>query len=778
MRRISPPADRAIISCLVAFLWALAAVWLSLEARGQAPGPELFARPPQTPMEFWDAADYLIRTGQVQQAVPYLNSFIQSKPDDETLLAIRDRYGAGSILQLADHPQTRGFEPTITTMLAEAVQRNATRPDRINRFIAALTKTNAEQAYAVDQLRRAGPYAVPFLVHALQQPGLSIEDRSAIVRNMGRLDRSVVPPLIAALDSPSAAVAASVAAVLGVLGDPRAVPHLTYLAARRQAPAADGGEASDVVRDEARRAIFRLTGRPFAAQPMQPICVLVDAALRYHRHAIRFPAPPFILWTWDENQAVPVTNSVSQSEAEAYFGLRLARQALQLDPADLGAQVTFLSLALEKAVERTGFASFPASDPSGAFSAALAVGPEVLGTVVLVALADRKYDLAAVAVTAFGRVTDREALPRGCCANPLIKALTAPNRRVQFAAAQALVTLEPRHAFPGSSLVVPTLARFVTGQGLPRAVVIDGNTARGSQLVGYLKELGYEPVLATTGADGFRRAAESADVELILLDNHLVVGDWRLIDTLANLRSDCRTAGIPVYIVGPLNLDVKLNYMRSSFPEVKFLLRPDNAALLEHQLGGRPAGLSESERTAYARSATVLLARIAAQPCSPFEPELSIAEPALTAALNMAAVEPAAAALSEVAMSDAQRGLADLVLDPSKPAPVRQSTAAMLTRSIQRFGPLVAADQETRLLAEFDQELDPALRSALGAVLGALRPKPALAGVRLQLYGGAPAPAGSPVPATPEATSPASENPGATPTSSTPSASRERRGRL
>ena len=204
------------------------------------------------------------------------------------------------------------------------------------------------------------------------------------------------------------------------------------------------------------------------------------------------------------------------------------------------------------------------------FATALATGPDVLAAVVRGALADGKYDLAAAAVSALGQVTDRTALATGRRPNPLVEALTAPSRRVQFAAARALVALEPRHPFAGSSQLVPILARFVTGGAVPRAVVIDGNMARGGQLVGFLKELGYDPILALTGDDGFRRAAESADVELILLDNHLIQGDWRLTDTLANLRADARTAGIPIYIVGPLDLDVKLNYMRSSFPGVKF----------------------------------------------------------------------------------------------------------------------------------------------------------------------------------------------------------------
>src|SRR5205823_3218152 len=134
--------------------------------------------------------------------------------------------------------------------------------------------------------------------------------------------------------------------------------------------------------------------------------------------------------------------------------------------------------------------------------------------------------------------------------------LSAPGRRARFAAARALVALDPRRPFAGSSRVVPVLAQFVTSQAAPRALVIDGNTSRGNLLCGHLKALGYEPVLATTGDEGFRVAADSADVELILIDLHMIEGDWRLHDTLANLKADARTAGIPIYVVGPLGRQV------------------------------------------------------------------------------------------------------------------------------------------------------------------------------------------------------------------------------
>ena len=724
---------------------------------GQVPGPEIFDKVPTTPLELWDAADYLVRTGQPGQAVPYLNQFLKSRPDDDTLLALRDRYGVGSILRLDNFPETRPIALAIVNRLADAARRNATRPERIERFVATLSKTAEEQHSAVERLREAGPYAVPALIRALDAPALAIEDRVKVVRNLGRLDRSAVPPLIATLDAPNVRLAADAADALGRIGDLRAVPELTFLAAH--------GDRISPARAAARQAIERLTGRPFEAQRRSPVHVLTDEARRFHLHKVGFPGDSVIVWEWDEAAKVPASRQVSKSEAEAIFGLKLAREALQLDPTDVPAQVVLLSLALEKAVERVGFTAFPANDPANTIATALAAGPEVLGRVVRTALSDGKYDLAAAVLPALGQVTDREVLATGNRrANPLVEALTAPSRRAQFAAARAIVALDPRKPFPGSSQVVPILARFVSSQSAPRAIVIDGNAARGGQQVGFLKAIGYDARLALTGDDGFRAAAESSDVELILLDCHLVQGDWRVLDTVSNLKADARTASIPVYIVGPLNVGLVLDDLAKRYP-VKFLVTPTNPRILEEQLGGRPSGLTDAERTVYAREAALLLGSIASRPGNPFEPDLVRAEPALAIALNLPAADLASAtALGDVPDAGAQRGLADALLDSAKPAPLRLNAANQLTRSIQRFGPLVTAEQETHLLGAFDQAADPGLRTGLASVLGALGPKAGLNGVRLRTDPAtappSPAPGATPPPPpTPDAPPPAAEAP-------------------
>ena len=732
------PVPRVLVLVLMSL--ALAGLNLPTPAWAQAPGPESFAQEPRTPMELWSAIDYLVRTGQSKKAVPYLDKFTKSQTDDATLVEIRDKYGAGSILRLADQPETSRYTQPLAESLMAAVRRHAIQPEQIAQAVAELTGSPEEQAYAVARLKEAGPYAVPVLIEALQRAAITPENRALLARNLGRLDRTAVPPLLAVLDSSDPRLAADAATALGAIGDPRAVPFLTYPASAAKFPPA--------VREAAQAAIGRLTGRSFSAQSHSPAQVLTAAAWSFHRHQVEFPSDPVAVWVWDKDRKVPVPRPMKRGEAEGYFGLQLANEALQLQPMDLDARTASVSLSLEKAIDRVGFNAFPAQD-QGAFASAVAAGPAVLAEVLRKAIADGKDELAAATAAALGQVTDRALLSGSGHPHPLVEALSAPGVRVQFAAAKALVELAPTQPFPGSSRVVPALARFAASQRSPRAVVIDGNPNRGGQLAGLLKALGYETVLETSGDQGFRAAADSVDVELVVVSHAQAHGAWNLIDILTNLKSDARTANLPVYIYGPLKLERDRFGLLASFPGTRFLVQPVSAAILERLLGGRPAKLTAAERAGYANEAALLLARIAGQPKSPYAADLSASEPALTIALSQPETSQAASsALGDVPNEDAQQSLADVVLDPSRPAELRRASASQLARSIQRFGPLVSAEQEAQLAAEFRAETDPQFRAALGTVVAALRaksPTPAPA----TRHGQSTRPAGASVPTTP-----------------------------
>jgi hypothetical protein len=397
--------------------FASVAFGLGATALAQPPGPELFAKEPKTPLELWDAVDYLLRTNQAKKAVSYLDKFVKSKPDDATWIAIRSRFGPASVLQLSDDAATRPFAQPIAEAMATAARKYATRPERIAQFITELTKTPEEQNYAVRHLREAGPNAVPYLVDALSRPDLTPEHRKLLVASIGRLDRSAIPALAAVLDSPEPVLASATATALGMIGNSEAIPFLTFSAAAPGSPPA--------VRMATQTAIVRLTGKPFSAQPRTPVQVLTDAAWRYHRHQVEFPVDPAVIWTWDNDRKAPVPREVSRTEAEEILGMRLAKAALRLAPNNRDAQVVQLSLALEKAIERVGFASFPAKDQA-TFTAAKASGPAILSEVLKTAIADGKTDLAAGTVMVLTQVTDHTALAAMGRPHPLVDGLYAP----------------------------------------------------------------------------------------------------------------------------------------------------------------------------------------------------------------------------------------------------------------------------------------------------------------------------------------------------------------
>ena len=428
---------------------ALASAPLAPACLAQFPARDAFSREPKTALESWEVADYLIRIGQPAQAAPYVKRFLDSKPDDATLLTVRDTYGAGSILRLSDDPATRPYATPLADLLAKAAARNATDPARIERFIGALTKSREEQDYAVERLREAGPYADPADRPELSKAGPRPIDPDAAIgqprpaRPQGRPrpDRIARQP-----DDPK--LVADVATALGKIGDARAIPPLTYLAARKPTPSRPRGSRP------ARRSGASPADRS-SRSTGPPSKVLADEARRYQAHAVPFPGDRVILWLWDEAAGLPEPKPISSRDAEGLLGLRAAREALTIDPTDPEAQAVLVGPGPRPRPGRLGRrrASRPAPTSSAGSSAEgdrrRPARPRGLGRPA-------------------ARPGRRPGRPDRRRPNPLVDALAVarppgPVRRRRGDRRSS----NPGRPFPGSSRLVPMLARFVAGQGAP-----------------------------------------------------------------------------------------------------------------------------------------------------------------------------------------------------------------------------------------------------------------------------------------------------------------------
>ena len=111
-----------------------------------------------------------------------------------------------------------------------------------------LLKAAEEHDYALQELNLSGAAAIPPLIQELQREQKQ-DDRRILLDAMARLSPETLPPLVAALDSPDAALQADMINVLRRRAATEATPNLWYLAGAPNVPpigAATG--ARDTVR--------------------------------------------------------------------------------------------------------------------------------------------------------------------------------------------------------------------------------------------------------------------------------------------------------------------------------------------------------------------------------------------------------------------------------------------------------------------------------------------------------------------------------------------------
>ncbi len=285
---------------------------------------------------------------------------------------------------------------------------------------------------------------------------------------------------------------------------------------------------------------------------------LLKSAREHFRHEHDWKTAGKVqLWSWSNKTGALVARQVEPDEASDIAAFKFAREAQALAPQLRSAQVLYLCLAFASDIRRTGFDKPLPTGPGTAHDVALSVGSDVAVDVIAEAFNSTRPAVAAAAFKVFSQTgTLTQMHLSGARRSPVVLGLDYPDPRVQFAAASAILQIDPPSSFRGSQRVVDILKRALQTDGRPHAVIGEVSTDRGAMIGGIMRELGYESLVFTSGREVFTAAADRSDVELIVLHPNMV--RWPLSETLANLRADARTAKIPVIIHGPAQLTEKL----------------------------------------------------------------------------------------------------------------------------------------------------------------------------------------------------------------------------
>jgi CheY-like chemotaxis protein len=704
-----------------------------------------YNRVPETTREFWAVVKYEINLGNYRRARDQLKNFwdrLTAEPDQEKLLiSLYEKEGLAYFVKLSNIPELRELkakdpetdkERPVVELLVQQVSRAVTLrfrdPERIRFFVRRLAGTTEERAYAIDQLRRAGPLAVPALVEMLRDPQLDAKSKEPFYSALFKLNREAGPPLLACLDSKDSRLQMMVLDWFLFSADERIVPYLWYLSASK--------EALPAVRDRARTALSRFTHTP-VSELADARAMCLKEATRWYNHEVEFPpgGNPTV-WIWNDTTG-PTPKLLTPSQAEEYWAVFWARKALELDPTYEPAQVLLLSALMDKAHERGGVDQGLDKIAPEVHQLLSGSRSQLIEDILDKALAEQRSNVALAAARALQPVGEwrlvrnsAQGLP------PLVRALSYPDRRVQMAAAEAILNIPTADGFAGASRVVEVLRRAITGDAAPRAVIGFSKEDAAREFADLVRQLGYEPSIALNGRQTVKLATELGDVEILFLDPKLAeVGGVNAV--VAQLRGNADTAGIPIVLVAEPDQQNAMTALASRYPRVSVISPvPATVEMLKLNLettqqSRQVIPLSEAERRAYAQRALEWLRRMASGEKSGYD--VRPAQSTLIQALGNDELAPGAAAVLALLGGKAnQQALADLVINGSRSEEVRAEAARSLRASMQRHGIFLKPEQLAGLVQLATTAENPALQVEAVRIANSLKPDPSADGSRLK----------------------------------------------
>jgi hypothetical protein len=697
------------------------------------PTGSLLAKEPETPAEFFDAVILMLDLGQVDLAKLYLARLVELAPDDATLLELRDQFGPGAIARIARLQELRPQGAELAAKISAASGAALADPMRLATLVEQLGGEPNEQAVAFEALRNAGAIAVPGIMTALNDEG-RVGVHQQLLQILVEMGDVAVPPLLGALEAPSSTMRSNAATALGYLKAKSALPLLTYPAVGDDVPS---GERAIAMVSIAR--ILGVSGTRardlVSAGPVNQLIADATAYLSGQKTADLDVVGDVDSWSWDEAAGSVVKLDLTADEANDRIGLRLARQAFLLSPERNDVQTLYLVSLLVEHASRSQATGGLTKGPLSPTDIGLTVGPTVLSRALGLALELRRGEAAVAALRLLEKTASMADVVGSPNQQPILKALNAADPRIQFAAARTILQIDPRQQFPQSSRVVEILVRALAGEDIRKAVIVHPSGERGTQLAGQLGELGFNPLLVSTGRSAFKMAAARHDVSLVVIHANSV--QWAASETVANLRADSRTAAIPILLVGGVAAKPALERLAGQYASIAAVNEAQTSADIDLQgreffRGMNREGLSTEELVKYRAEAAEWLRHIASSGRSHVFP-IERAEPRLNELLNdPELITVALDVLAEIASEGSQSSLARVLLDSTADPAHRELAANNLAFHIQRFGLMASTEQVRAVEMAWANEQDPELRTALGAVVGSLKPDGVLAGERLK----------------------------------------------
>ncbi|MGL4593311.1 MAG: hypothetical protein ACRCUY_01125 [Thermoguttaceae bacterium] len=273
-------------------------------------------------------------------------------------------------------------------------------------------------------------------------------------------------------------------------------------------------------------------------------------------------------WIWDENEKSPKPIRMNVPQTFRYFAELYAKQAHDIFPNNKELQRLRLFTLFDRVGHSNGrdepFAQKYKQLESAVQNVQFSLLERIIEDGISTGHSKIEHSAAAqIAALILAEKWDAETLLKSNDGKPrtLVKATMAKDRRVRFAALEAIMKLikseSPDFSYIGSSFVKDTLIWFAKSDGLGRVVSAHPKETQALLTAGLFNQFEYKGDAVTKSREAMQLAAASPDVEMVIIDqlcSHPPVDIF-----VQEMRSDPRTAEIPIAVLDDSVLDLPIN---------------------------------------------------------------------------------------------------------------------------------------------------------------------------------------------------------------------------
>lgn len=671
--------------------------------------------------DFWHYAK-IARYDLANQAAQNILTTYKDKPADVLRAFDRVSSDRGDNLDqwLLRWQQTDQLRDSTNQLIALINQGRATHRSDITFIQQQVERLSTnERAYtlALQQLRQSGELAVPVMIDYLRDENKK-QFQPAIRRALVDLGRTALNPLLAATEMQETDPLIVVVDALGNIGYDASVPYLLRLAHDPSRPGA--------VQAAANQALVRMgVENPKNMNAAESFYDLAEK-FYYDQSAVRAPEGQDVAFVWYYDQQNGLTKkNVPSPIFNEIMAMRANEYALKLDP-NMGKAV---SLWIASNFKREAEIPQGASDPTRAEGQpdahyyAVASGVQFVNPVLARALRDHNAPVAFKAIKALEVTAGASSLFSGEAGQPIIDALSFPDKAIRFEAAYAIGSAVPQQDFQGKDRVVQILADALNATGKPNVLVVlpsqNDVNAVAEGLNGQVNVVG-----ATTATAGIEQSQKLASVDYIIVSEDLPEAEINRVFDAANTspRLDGAARIILTHTPASRYAGLAVNNPTVSLSQAQ----PGDAAGVKNALAAsqqKSGALAVDEATASANAlrAARLLGKLAMSKGQVMD--LSVAQPALLGALNSPSADLTRASgnvLAYLNSKDAQAGLTAKALDDKTADDLKISLLNDLATNAKFFGNQLAPDSVNGLEKAVHDAANLQVRTAAAEARGAL----------------------------------------------------------